>query len=79
MKKSVTVPFDSSLYELIEEMAREERRSVPNFIVQFLSVSLDKNMDRKALAEKMNPAFNFQAAQQERTRLTKLLEASETK
>jgi hypothetical protein len=72
----VNVTLDDETHALIKKLAQTERRSVTNFITQYLRTSLHSNVDRQALARQMNPSFNFEAAGKERDRLQELLQSS---
>lgn len=74
MKKSIWIRLDEPLYDLVQELAREQLRTIPNFIDQFLNVSLSENMDRSSLAEKMNPAMTSML-RKERERLAERMKA----
>lgn len=76
--KKVTVSIDDSMTALISELAQEQHRSVPNFLSQFLRVSLDADTDREALNRKMNPVLApvLAAIRKERDRLTHLAGAT---
>lgn len=73
-KIPVSVYLEQSLYDLVAGLAREQHRAPGNFIAQFLSVSLEGDVDRAALIDKMNPsmAMVHSAMRRERERLEKL-------
>lgn len=56
-KQTVAVRLEKSLHDLVCDLAREQKRTPSNFIAQFLSVSLHKNMDRAELDDRMNPSM----------------------
>lgn len=55
--KAITLYLEDETYQRVVELAKDEKRSVSNFIQQHLATSLDDTVDRQALRARMNPAL----------------------
>jgi hypothetical protein len=72
-KIPVSLYLDRATHDALSALAKEQDRSVSNFVVQFLNVYLlNGEIDRKGLFEKMNPSLAMirSAMANERARLS---------